>query len=288
MYLRRRKKVKLFCGLSFVLILLVIEMSSIMRVGETSSNLTIDYYDVGQGDCTLIRCGDEAMLIDAGDNSHGTAVQRYLKEAGITELKYCICTHPDADHIGGMDVVLTKFDVGAVIMTEDEADTATYRDVIDTIRYRNIEVIHPELGEIYTLGEAKFVICGPVDNYEEKNNNSIVIYMMYENTSFLWNGDAGTEAEADMLEAETVYRSDVVMIGHHGSSSSTSEEYLNTIDPEYAIISCGADNPYGHPHRETMELLEDQDITVYRTDINGTIEIISTGSDIQINPEYTK
>lgn len=269
-----------------VIILTIIGVmeKSIISTGEIYSSLIIDFYDVGQGDCTLIRCGDEAMLIDAGDNYHGTAVQKYLEEAGIDELKYCVCTHPDADHIGGMDVVLSKFDVDAVIMTEDENDTATYRDLIDTIDYWDVEVIHPQLGDVYTLGDARLVVCGPTKVYEDRNNNSIVIALFYENTSFLWNGDAGKEAEKDMIEEETIQCADVIMIGHHGSSSSTSEEYLDAVDPQYVVISCGADNDYGHPHDEVMELLEERGIEIYRTDINGTIEIISTGEDIQINP----
>lgn len=257
--------------------------STLSTVISSDSSLIIDYFDVGQGDCTLIRCGDEAMLIDAGDNSKGTAVQRYLTEAGVTELKYCICSHPDSDHIGGMDVIITKFDVETVIMTEKENDTATYRDVISAIEYRNVNVIHPQVGEVYSLGGAEFMICGPTEDYDDTNNTSIVVYLYYGETAFLWNGDAGTKAESDMMDAGMVFSADVMMAGHHGSRTSTSREYLEMVDPKYIIISCGLDNEYGHPHKETLDLIEEKGIELYRTDIDGTIEIISTGNDIWIS-----
>ena len=160
------------------------------RVTETTdiidSSLEVHFIDVGQGDSTLIICDGEAMLIDAGDNSKGTTVQLYLKKHGIEELKYVIGTHPDADHIGGLDVIIYKFSCDTIIMTDVESDTNTYRDVIDTINYKNYIITYPVIGNEYRLGEAKFTILGPLKKYDSDNNNSIVIKLLHGTNSFLF------------------------------------------------------------------------------------------------------
>lgn len=250
---------------------------------ERSSELTVHFMDVGQGDAVLIACGGEYMLIDAGDNSKGTAVQNYLTKQGVKTLKYVVGTHPDADHIGGMDVVLYKFDCNTVIMPDVTSDTATYRDVLDAMKAKGYRNTVPKPGNSYTLGDAKFVIVGPGKAYEDTNNNSIVIRMTHGDNSFLFTGDMEEQAEADILQGKVSLQADVLKVGHHGSSSSSSEAFLEAVSPSYAVISCGEDNSYGHPHAQTLNVLRKMGIQVFRTDEQGTITASSDGSKITWN-----
>ncbi len=251
-----------------------------LQDGVPNGSLQVHFIDVGQGDCTLIICGGEAMLIDAGDDYHGTAVQLYLQKQGVSELKYVIGTHPDADHIGGLDVVITKFDCGAVIMPDYRADTAAYRDVESALEYRDYSVTYPEAGSRYELGEAYFTLLGPVRDYEDSNNNSVSVRLSFGSTAFLFTGDCGEEAEMDMLSQGGELAADVYKAGHHGSSTSTSEELLDRVRPRYAVISCGADNEYGHPHDEVLARLKHYGVKVFRTDLQGTVIAVSDGESI--------
>lgn len=250
---------------------------------ERSSELTVHFMDVGQGDAVLIACGGEYMLIDAGDNSKGTAVQNYLTKQGVKTLKYVVGTHPDADHIGGMDVVLYKFDCNTVIMPDVTSDTVTYRDVLDAMKAKGYRNTVSKPGNSYTLGDARFVIAGPGKAYEDTNNNSIVIRMTHGDNSFLFTGDMEEQAEADILQGKVSLQADVLKVGHHGSSSSSSEAFLEAVSPSYAVISCGEDNSYGHPHSQTLNVLRKMGVQVFRTDEQGTITASSDGSKITWN-----
>lgn len=246
--------------------------------------MEVHFLDVGQGDSTLIINGEHAMLIDAGDNDHGTAVQYYLQKHGITGLDYLVLTHNDADHIGGGDVIITKFDVETVFMSDYERSNRTYRDVMMALDYKNLEWHTPEVGSVYSLGDASFTILAPVERYEDSNNNSIALLLEKGNTRFLFTGDAEEEAEADMVaycaEAGLDISVDVYQAGHHGSSTSSTQGLLDLITPVYAVISCGRDNPYGYPHKETMESLEERGIQVFRTDEQGSIVAVTDGESI--------
>lgn len=255
------------------------------RVGKTEclSELTVHFMDVGQGDAILIACGGEYMLIDAGDNSKGTAVQNYLTKQGVKTLKYVVGTHPDADHIGGMDVVLYKFDCETVMMPDVASDTASYRDVLDTMKEKGYRSTLPKVGNTYTLGDARFVIAGPGKAYEDTNNHSIVIRMTHGENSFLLTGDMEEDAEADILQGRVSLQADVLKVGHHGSRSSSSEAFLEAVSPTYAVISCGEDNSYGHPHAQTLNALRRMGVQVFRTDEQGTVTASSDGSKITWN-----
>lgn len=249
---------------------------------HSEGGLSVHFLDVGQADCTLIICDDEAMLIDCGNDSDGTKIQNYLNKQNIVSLKYVIGTHPDADHIGGMDVILTKFDCKTVIMPEYEHDTKEYRDVIDTMKYISLENTIPKVGNKYSLGSAEFVILAP-NHYEygnETNNYSISLLMTYGDSKFLFTGDAEAEAESDILNNGYSLEADVYHVGHHGSSSSTGEAFLEAVKPSFAVISCGQDNNYGHPHQSTLNRLRAAGINVFRTDEQGTIIAVSDGSTI--------
>lgn len=247
---------------------------------DGSDPLRVYFLDVGQGDCTILTQGDSAMLIDAGDNDKGTAVQSYLEYLGIEELDYAVLTHPDADHIGGADVVLYKFDCDTILMPDAQTDTRTYDDVIQAMNAKGESAVHPAPGDVYEFGDACFTILAPVDDYDDNNNNSIVLRLDHGDNSFLFTGDAENQAEEDILSTQADVDADVLKVGHHGSSTSTSDAFLAAVSPDYAVISCGEDNKYGHPHAETLNRLRENGITVYRTDEQGTIVAESNGQDI--------
>lgn len=244
------------------------------------SGLLIEFIDVGQGDSTLILCEGEAMLIDAGDELSGTNVQNEMEKLGVDRLKYFVCTHPDADHIGGADVIAYKFPVESLLMPELERDTKAYEEMEASISKGDIEVIHPEAGEEYELGGGSFLIIGPTGQYsrEEPNNWSVCLRFTYGERDFLFCGDAEKEAEEDMLAAGARLDADVYHVSHHGSSGSTSEAFLQAVGPSWAVVSCGRDNDYGHPHRETKEALSAHHVRLYRTDEMGNIFCYSDGN----------
>lgn len=250
---------------------------------DVDTDLEIHFIDVGQGDATLIMCGGEAMLIDAADNDNGSKVQLYLTKRNISTLKYVIGTHPDADHIGGLDVILYKFDCETLIMPGVEADTATYRDVLETMAEKDIENTLPIVGDVYTLGDASFTILGPVDVYEDRNDNSVCILLEHGENTFLFTGDAQEEAEEDLVDLAIDLDADVYKVGHHGSSSSSSLALLDEVTPKYAVISCAEGNSYGHPHAEVLNNLRMKGIQVFRTDEQGSIVVTSDGETLTWN-----
>ena len=250
----------------------------------SGSTLEVHYIDVGQGDSILIVQGDHSMLIDAGDNSSGTKVQSYLQANNIDTLDYCVGTHPDSDHIGGLDVILYKFDCKAVWMPDCSKDTNTYRDVISAINSKNYKITNPVPGDTYPLGDARITILAPVKDYgEDANNNSIAMKIEYGENSFLFTGDCEEEAEADMLASGMDVSAQVMKAGHHGSNTSNTEEFLEAVAPEYFVISCGEGNDYGHPRAEVLNRLRAMGISVFRTDEQGTIVAVSDGEEITFN-----
>lgn len=260
-----------------------LENESDREIKDVTGSLEIHYMDVGQGDATLIKCDDMTLLIDAGDNSQGTNVRSYLETQGIERIDYVIGTHPDADHIGGLDVVIYNFECGMIFMPDESKDTKTYDDVIETIENKNYKITLPEVGKTYELGEAEFTIIAPNDDYDDANSESIGIILTYGETSFLFTGDAESEAEADILKNGIDIQADVYKAGHHGSRTSSSEELLAVVKPKAVVISCGEDNSYGHPHAEILNYCRINNIPLYRTDMQGTIVAKSDGKTITWN-----
>lgn len=248
---------------------------------QQNPGLEVHFIDVGQGDSTLLIYKEHAMLIDAGEDSQGTNLQNYLEKQGVKKLDYVVATHPDADHIGGLDVILTKFDCGIIFFPDAQSDTVAYRDVTDAIKYRGYEVTRPEMGAVYSLGDAAFTIIVSENCPEENNNNaSIGLKMTYGKNSFLFTGDAEKEALTDMLQSGADLRADVLKAGHHGSSDSADELFLETVGAKYAVISCGKGNDYGHPHAKTLNLFKKLDMQVFRTDEQGSVTAFSNGEEI--------
>ena len=249
-----------------------------------NNRLEVHFMDVGQGDATLIMTDGHAMLIDAGNNSKGTAVQNYLQKQGIKKLDYVIGTHPDADHIGGLDVIIYKFDCGEVLLPDYQKNTKTYDEVEDTLKAKSYRATHPAAGDTYQLGDAVFTVTAPADKkFDNANDYSIAVRLEYGKNAFLFVGDAEEDSEHEMLKSKQNISADVYKVSHHGSKTGTSEEFLEKVDPQYAVISCGEDNSYGHPHAEVLNLLRREGVQVFRTDEQGTIVAVSDGRKITWN-----
>lgn len=245
--------------------------------------MEVHFIDVGQGDCTLVKCGGFSMLIDAGDDSKGTTVQNYLQKQGIEKLDYLILTHPDADHIGGAPVVITKFDIDTVFISNYEKDNKTYLKLIQALDDRQVPYSTPEVGDTYALGSAEFTILAPNGTYEEPNNASIAFLLRNGDNRFLFTGDAQEQAEKDIQKHTADIHADVYHVGHHGAKTSSSEAFLEEIQPEFAVISCEEGNSYGHPHAQTLNTLRSMGVKVFRTDEQGSIVAESDGKEIVWN-----
>lgn len=261
-----------------------------MQTGaDFDTSLTVHYIDVGQGDSILITLSTgETMLIDAGPNASEEALEAYLKKQKVDEFDYVIFTHPHEDHIGGGDKVVQSYDIENIIMPYAETDTATYERLLTAIDEKQLTVKEAVSGDVYSVGDADFQILAPNSTaYDNTNNYSVVIRLEYGDRAFLFMGDAEKEVEEEILDkyTEAELWADVLKLGHHGSSTSTSQSFLETVRPFYGIISCGSGNSYGHPHSETLKKLKDIDAAVYRTDLSGTIRAVTDGQRLVFETE---
>lgn len=250
---------------------------------SVNASMEVHFIDVGQGDATLIKCGGQAMLIDAGDDTKGTAIWNYLRKQGIEKLDYLILTHPDSDHIGGAPVILTKFDVDNVFGADYKKDTTAYSKLLRTLDDQWLKQMTPSTGSTYALGNATFQILAPVNRYNNANDSSVALRISHGENVFLFTGDAQIQAEADMLVNGNRVDADVYHVGHHGSSSASSVNFLSAVSPEYAVISCSEDNKYGHPHAEVLNNLRAMGVKLFRTDEQGSIVAVSDGKEITWN-----
>ena len=251
-------------------------------------NLTVSYIDVGQGDATLISKGNFHMLIDAGKNEKGTEVVSYLKSKNISTIDIVVGTHPDSDHIGGVDDVLDNFKVKTVYLPEMGKATKTYREVEAALKRSGKKDKMPEIGRNYTYdGNVVVRFLGPVKQSHDANNNSLVVQLAYGRNRFLFMGDAEEKEERDIVKQQYDLECDVLKVGHHGSGKSTSDAFLSLADPSYAVISCGKNNSYGHPHAEVLSRLSEDDVQIYRTDTMGTVEAVSDGSLVRLSTEHS-
>lgn len=248
---------------------------------HTDAGLVVHFIDVGQGDSILAESGGRYLLVDAGENDQVDTVVTYLNEQGVKTLDYVIGTHPHSDHIGGLDGVIEAFDVKKVIMPPVEHTTKTFEDVLDAVADKGLKLTKPRVGDTYPLGDASFTIIAPNGDYgDDLNNWSVGIRLDYGENRFVMCGDAETPAEADILNNGIDLSSSVLKAGHHGSSTSTSDAFLDRVNPATVVIQCGKGNSYGHPHKETLEKLKKRGIHVYRTDLDGSITAACDGTTI--------
>jgi competence protein ComEC len=251
------------------------------------NKLKIHYIDVGQGDSILIQNENAAILIDGGTGESAGKLTKYLQEQGVKTLNYVIATHPHEDHIGGLDEAINSVKaVEHVWMPKKASSTKAFENLAKAIKGKNLKAEQPSFGQQVQLADMKITALGPMRNtYEQINDYSIVIKLEYKNKNFIFMGDAEKLVEKDIINAGIDVHSDLLKVGHHGSTSSSSVEFLDKVSPKYAVISLGEDNSYGHPHTETLQALKQRNITVYRTDRNGNIVATSDGDSISFEVE---
>ena len=250
-------------------------------VNVPMDGLYVHYIDVGQGDSELVCCNGEYMLIDAGEPDASDAVLEYLDALGIDRLDYLVCTHGHSDHCGGLDAVVESLEVETVFTSPYAGDSPSYEIFTDAVYDAGLELTVPALGESYRLGEASFSFIGPLEDYDNLNDDSLAMRLEYGDTSFLFTGDMTSKAEKDLINDGADLRCDVLKVGHHGSSGSSCYQFLYEAQPGIGVISCEKGNSYGHPHEETLSRLNDADVTVYRTDLEGSIVIFSDGMKVE-------
>jgi competence protein ComEC len=249
-----------------------------------SGKLEVHFINVGQADSILIKQGSKYMLIDAGNNGDGKLVKNYLLQEGIKNLEYVIGTHPHEDHIGGLDYIINDFKIGKIYLPKATSTTKTFQDVVMAMKNKGMKATVPKPGETFNLGSAKLTILAPNGSeYKDLNNYSIVIRLEFGANSFLFTGDAEEVSEKEILAKGFKVKADLLKVGHHGSRSSTTPEFLAKVNPKYAVVSCEIGNDYGHPHKETMDKLKNKNIPLYRTDELGTIIATSDGKTIKFN-----
>jgi competence protein ComEC len=289
----KRKKhdiVKIIGILAFVIVGILSYLYSNGIIGEQTlepmEDSYVDFIDCGQGDSALISSEGESVLVDTSTSDESESVVSHLKKRGISKIGVLILTHPHEDHIGGAEAVLEQFEVEKIIMKRPtkgtEPTSAVYISLLKKIKEKDVEVVNATPDVKFSCGHWEFSVLGPIEEYEDLNDQSIVLHGFYGKTSILFKGDQEKKAEKDLLDRYGgQLRSTIYAVSHHGSRSSSCDEILDAVRPQYAVISCGDENSYGHPHKETLERLEERGIAVFRTDIDGTVTFITDGVTIE-------
>ena len=254
-------------------------------VMPSSSSFEVRFLDVGQADAALILCDGKTMLIDGGNSEDSNLIYSYLHKQGITYLDYIIATHGHEDHVGGLSGALNYAGVGTVYSPVTSYNSKAFRNFSSNVQKKGKEITIPQVGDKFNLGNAECTVLAVNDGKDDSdaNNTSIVVRIVYGNTSFLFTGDAEREVEQIMLNRGENVSATVLKVGHHGSYTSTSYQFLWNVMPQYAVISCGKDNSYGHPHNETLSRLYDANVTLFRTDLQGDIICTSDGNAVKFS-----
>ena len=282
-YLRKKY---LFRFLLFVLISTLLIGCNTLTSDNTQvdpTKMIVHYIDVGQGDSILIQVNNKNLLIDAGPKSDKKKLFNYLSSLNLDKLDYVIATHPHEDHIGNMSDVIDDYNVLAFYAPKVQSTTKTFEKMIDSLKSKNLKINVIKKGtDSINLGKnTKVTVFSPTeDSYEDLNNYSPVIKIEYGKTSFLFTGDAQKDVEEEILSTNEDISADILKVGHHGSSTSTTNDFLKKVNPSIGVISVGKDNTYNHPNDDTIKRLKENKVTIYRTDKDGTVVFSSDGSKI--------
>lgn len=256
---------------------------------QDGTHMSVHFINVGAADGIYINCGDVNVVIDAGDFTLTNTVLEYLQRQNVHKLNLAICSHPHLDHIGGMPDILKTMDVDKFIMPILPDSilpvTKSYNDILDIVQSKSIKIQKPIAGDIFNIGELKFEIFAPLSDYDNVNNYSVVLKVSFGKIRFLFTGDAQIESEYDMISRGYDLSADVLKVGHHGSKTSTSKDFLNKVSPKYAIIS-SAPEAHGHPHKVVVNRLTSVKVNVLRTDTEGTIVCTTDGEKIKVMTEH--
>ena len=241
--------------------------------------LRVDFLNVGQADCALLSTNGHYMVIDGGNNGDADTILSYLEGQGVEKLDAVVGTHPHEDHIGSLDAIINHFDVDAVYMPKIMHTSKTFEDVLDAVANKGLKIKSPSPGDTIDFNGLEIEVLGPQREYKDFNNNSIVLKVNAGETAFLFTGDAEETAEKDILQADY----DLLKVGHHGSSTSSSQAFLQAVKPKYAVISVGVGNSYHHPEEEALQRLQSIGAEIYRTDLQGNIVCTTDGKNIAFN-----
>ncbi|WP_339213602.1 MBL fold metallo-hydrolase [Ornithinibacillus sp. FSL M8-0202] len=251
---------------------------------ENLAELQVHYIDVGQADATLFQYGNHNILFDAGD-WRGNEVVNYLHSQGVSKLDLVIGSHPDADHIGQLADVINTYEVTEVWLSGNESTSSTFQRVLEAIVSSGANYHEPRAGEEFDIGPLNLKVLHPQSITGKPNEESISVLFTYGDVKFLFTGDADRDAETQMMTVGFDVNADILQLGHHGSSTSSDPSFISAVSPEIAIYSAGADNKYGHPHREVISYITNAGIDLYGTDVNGTIIVTTDGKEYTVKTE---
>lgn len=254
----------------------------------SKTGMEVHFIDVGQADCALVTCDGQNMLIDGGNTADSQLIISYFRNYGIDKLDYIIATHPHEDHIGGLAAPLKNLDVSRVFATNKDSKSSICKTFTDAVVQKGLTIETPDIGDSLILGGADVKFLGPVEEYNDLNNTSLVCKITYGENSFMFTGDMERDAEQDLISRGYDLRYDVLKVGHHGSASSTSYTFLREVMPKYSVISVGKGNTYGHPTEEVLSRLRDADSKVYRTDLQGDIIFHSDGKNLTVTTQKNR
>lgn len=261
-------------------LLLVLSLVNPVFASDASKAMAVHFIDVGQGLSILVQSGGQNLVYDGGDQSHADQVVSYLQQQNVQTIDYMIASHYDEDHIGGLIKCMDTFSVSNLIGSDYIHTSDLYNTFMNTATGNAITVQYPSVGDTFSFGTGSFTILAPNGISQDSNENSVVIKLENGSNSFIFTGDAEENSEQDMISTGMNLDCDVLSVGHHGSSSSTTWDFLEATSPSYAVISCGAGNQYNHPSSETMGRLSDMGIPVFRTDKQGTVAVVSDGTTL--------
>ena len=253
---------------------------------NTDPELTVYFLDVEQAEAAVVVCcHGNAMLIDGGNPGDSDFIYTFLRNHNITHLDYIVATHGHEDHVGGLSGALNFATAGIALSPVTEYDTRAFNSFVRYLDEQGVSITVPAHGDTFTLGGADVLVVAPITETSNVNNTSIVLKVTHGDVSFLFTGDAERASEQRILEAGYNISATVLQVGHHGSETSTSYPFLREIMPQYAVISCGTNNSYGHPDEDVLSRLRDADVMLYRTDMQGTITFVSNGKTVTVTTE---
>lgn len=252
---------------------------------EDATGMEITFLDVGEGDAILVTADGESMLVDGGLPEYSDLMYTVLKDREMDHLRYVVCTHPHSDHVGGLAGALRYATVDEAFCCTAEYDSRSFGSFLKALENQGVELQIPEAGRQLQLGAAVITVISPSRDYEDLNDDSLVLRIDYGRTSVLLTADAGYQAELDMMDSDYTLRADILKVGHHGSGSSSYYYFLDAVEPQYAVISVGRDNENGHPSEKVLEKLEKLGANVFRTDTDGDITFVSDGKAFTIKED---